>query len=93
MIDLVLFVTILVAFGLAYLRSSESTVDLPISPTVLLTGLAGFSLLLILFRILSPPSMFGFSAGRSIGLFLGLIATAGIAYGAYLAMQEETSSS
>ena len=51
-------------------------------------------MLLILFRIVDPPS-FGSYGGVSVdatlkvGIFLGLLAAAGIAYGGYSAMREE----
>ena len=54
-------------------------------------------MLLILFRIVDPPS-FGSFGGVSVdgtvefGIFLGLIAAAGIAYGGYMAMKEEGTS-
>jgi hypothetical protein len=53
--------------------------------------------LLILYRIISPPDA-GSAPGVSvdvspaIGIFLGLLAAIGIAYGGYRAMQEEGSS-
>jgi hypothetical protein len=55
---------------------------------------------LILFRIISPPDfgvgdlgdLAGVDVGREIGVFLGLIAAAGIAYGGYEAMQESGTS-
>ncbi len=63
---------------------------------VAVTVLGGLSTLLVLFRIIDPPS-FGSFGGVSvdgtleIGIFLGLITAAGIAYGGYRAMQEEGS--
>lgn len=60
--------------------------DLPGS--VVITGLGGLSTLLVLYRLLDPIA----EADRKIGLFLGLIAAAGIAIGGYLAMQEEGTS-
>ena len=57
------------------------------------------AVVLILFRIISPPdfgaSDFGvdLDVGRSIGVFLGLIAAGGVAYGGWVAMQEEGTSS
>ncbi len=56
------------------------------------------AVVLILFRIISPPdfgaSDFGvdLDVGRSIGVFLGLIAAGGVAYGGWVAMQEEGTS-
>ena len=51
-------------------------------------------MLLILFRIVDPPTFGSFGgvsveATRNIGIFLGLIAAGGIAYGGYSAMREE----
>ncbi|HWW67285.1 MAG TPA: hypothetical protein VNY83_04820, partial [Solirubrobacterales bacterium] len=69
----------------------------PISMNAVVAVLGGLSVLLILFRIVDPPS-FGSFGGVSvegtveIGIFLGLIAAAGIAYGGYLAMKEEGAS-
>ena len=53
-----------------------------------------FSVLLILFRIVDPPTLASFGgvsvdATLSIGIFLGLIAAGGIAYGGYSTMREE----
>jgi hypothetical protein len=42
------------------------------------------SSLLVLYRIINPV----LDAGRKLGLFLGLLAAAGIAAGGWLAMQE-----
>ena len=55
-------------------------------------------MVLILFRIISPPdfgaSDFGvdLDVGRGIGVFLGLIGAGGVAYGGWVAMQEEGTS-
>jgi hypothetical protein len=101
-IDIILFITILVAVGLAAMKANQQSVNLPVAASALTAGLGILSLLLVLFRIISPPD---FGAGgisvagediadtsRKIGVFLGFIATAGIAYGGYLAMQEEGTS-
>jgi len=95
-IPIVLVVTIVVALINVFLRLSDSDYEPPVSMNVAVTVLGGLSLLLILFRIISPPS-FGSFGGVSvdgtleIGIFLGLITAAGIAYGGYRAMQEEGS--
>jgi hypothetical protein len=95
-IDLILFITIVVAVGLAVMKANQQSVNLPVAASALVAGLGILSVLLILFRIISPPdfgsggvSIDGLSHTRKIGAFLGLIASAGIAYGGYLAMQEE----
>jgi hypothetical protein len=99
-IDIVLFITILVAIGGALMTANAQSVNTPVAISAITTGLAIISLLLILFRIISPPDFgagdFGLDdaidTSRKIGVFLGLIATAGIAYGGWKAMEEEGTS-
>ena len=93
-IPFVLLATIVVALGVAALRLTDAAYEPPVSANTVVTVLGAVSVLLILFRIIDPPS-FGSVGGisvdatRSIGIFLGLIAAGGIAYGGYSAMQEE----
>jgi hypothetical protein len=93
-IPVILVIAIIAAIGVAVLRLTDSNYEPPISMNAVVTVLGGLSLLLILFRIVDPPS-FGSFGGVSvdgtveIGIFLGLIAAAGITYGGYLAMKEE----
>lgn len=93
-IPIVLVVTIVVALVSAILRLSESDYEPPVSLNVAVAVLGGLSTLLVLFRIIDPPG-FGSFGGVSVdatlefGIFLGLIAAAGIAYGGYRGMQEE----
>ena len=95
-IPIVLVVTIVVALINVFLRLSDSDYEPPVSMNVAVAVLGGLSVLLILFRIIDPPS-FGSFGGVSvdgtleIGIFLGLITAAGIAYGGYRGMQEEGS--
>lgn len=95
-IDIILFITILVAVGLAVMKANQQSVSLPVAASALTAGLGILSLVLILFRIISPPDfgaggvdIAGVDTTRKIGVFLGLIATAGVAYGGWLSMQEE----
>ena len=84
------------------MAANRTTVDLPVALSAVTAGLGILSVVLILFRIISPPDFglgevaeaFGGEAdvGRGIGVFLGLIAAAGVAAGGWLAMQEEGSS-
>lgn len=107
-IDIILFITILVAIGGAVMKANAQSVNTPVAISALTAGLGILSVLLILFRIISPPD-FGADAalaqadalgldtggvdiGRKIGVFLGLIAAGGIAYGGWRAMQEEGTS-
>jgi hypothetical protein len=99
LIDLILFLAIVAAIGMAVLSMGNTRLDLPASPAMVTLGLGAFSALLVLYRIIDPPGLgFGQAAeafgvdlgiGRSIGIYLGLIAAAGIAYGGWLARQDE----
>jgi hypothetical protein len=93
-IPIILLITIVVALVGVGLRLSDSDYEPPISLNAVVAVLGGLSTLLVLFRIVSPPS-FGDFGGVSVdatlefGVFLGLITAAGIAFGGYKAMQEE----
>ncbi len=99
-IDIVLFVTILVAVGGALVSANATSVNTPVAISAITTGLGILCVLLILFRIISPPDFgtgdFGLGdavdSTRKIGVFLGLIAAGGIVYGGWLAMEEEGTS-
>ena len=93
-IPIILVIAIIAAIGVAVLRLTDSAYEPPISMNAVVTVLGGLSVLLILFRIIDPPS-FGSFGGVSvsgtveIGIFLGLAAAAGMTYGGYMAMKEE----
>lgn len=97
-IDIILFITILAAIGLAIMAANAQRPNLPVAGSALVAGLGLLSVLLILFRIISPPGggdiPDGFDIGvtREIGVFIGLLAAAGIAYGGFQAMREEGTS-
>jgi hypothetical protein len=88
LIDLVLFLAVLVSIGMAVLTASGASASLPVAGSAITAGIGAFAFLLVLYRILDPPA----EADREIGVFLGLLATAGIAVGGYLGMQEEGTS-
>jgi hypothetical protein len=94
-IDIVLFLTALAGIALAILAITQSDVDLPVAMSAIATGLGVLAVLLVLFRIISPPDFgagdFGLDidADRSIGVFLGFLAALGVAVGGWMAMQEE----
>jgi hypothetical protein len=93
-IPFVLLVTILAALGVAALRLSDADYEPPISANTVVAVLGAISVLLILYRIVDPPTFGNFGgvsveATRNVGIFLGLAAAAGIAYGGYSAMREE----
>ena len=76
------------------IRLTDADLEPPVSLNAIVAALGGLAVLLILYRIISPPD-FGSFGGVSVdatlkfGIFLGLIAAAGIAYGGYSAMREE----
>jgi hypothetical protein len=87
-IDIILLLTIVVAVGVAVMAASSQSVNMPVAGSALVCGLGALATLLILFRILVTP----FDLGREVFVFVGLILAAGIAYGGFLAMQEEGTS-
>lgn len=97
-IDIILFITILVAIGLAVMAANAQSHNLPVAGSALVAGLGLLSVLLILYRLIDPPGAgdipdgFDISISREIGVFLGLIAAAGITYGGFAGMQEEGTS-
>jgi hypothetical protein len=99
-IDIILFLAVVSGIALAATSASGTPLSLPVALSAITAGLGILATVLVLFRIISPPdlSVGGISAGgavdttRKIGVFLGLIAAAGVAYGGYSAMQEEGTS-
>ena len=100
--DIVLFITVVAAVGLVFISASESDVGLPVAASAVVAGLGILSVVLILISIISPPewSVDGVDIGdfpgldvtRKLGVWLGLLAAIGIAYGGWRAMQEEGTS-
>lgn len=84
-IDILLFAAVVISVGAAVLKATGNDLNLPVPAGTLVAGAGALAVLLILFRLLDTP--YGFD--REIGVFLGLIAAAGITYGGYLMMQEE----
>jgi hypothetical protein len=93
----ILLITVIAALGMAYLRASDTEIDLPVAASVVVAVLGGLSTLLILIRLISPPDFGapdaeGIDTTRKIGAFIGLIAAAVLTYGGYRAMQDEGTS-
>ena len=96
-IDIVLFITVLVAVGGALMAANAQSVNSPVAISAITAGLGILSVILILYRIIDPPGGdvpegLGVDISRKIGVFLGLIAAGGVAYGGWRAMQEEGTS-
>lgn len=94
-IDIVLFVTILVAVGGAIVAATATSVNAPVAVSAITAGFGIVSFLLVLFRVISPPGSgdipdaAGIGIDRGIGVWLGLILTAAIAFGGWRAMEDE----
>jgi hypothetical protein len=101
LINWVLLLTGIAAIALAIAAAMGAGAALPIPLASIALGLGALSVILILFRIISPPDLidaFGGEApegvdietdvGRQIGVFLGLLAAIGVAIGAWLSTQE-----
>jgi hypothetical protein len=96
LIDLALLLAVIAGIALAVTAASQSRVDLPVTLSAITAGLGILAVVLIVFRIISPPDFEALGIEveleRSIGVFLGLLAAAGVAVGGWLAMQEEGTS-
>ncbi len=93
-IPIFLMLAIVAAIGVAVVRLTDADLEPPISLNAIVAALGGLAVLLILYRIVDPPgggSFGGVSVDITLkfGIFLGLIAAAGIAGGGYSAMREE----
>ena len=94
-IDIVIFLTAIAAIALAAMAASASEVNVPVAMSALTTGLGILAAILIIIRIISPPDGgFGdlIDVSTSFGVWLGLVASAAVAYGGWTAMQEEGTS-
>lgn len=93
-IDVILALICAVAVGTTLMSSFGSSVadDYPLGAVI--AGLGALALVLILYRIIDPPGLkvpvVGVQADVSlqIGIFLGLLAAAGMVFGGYAAMNE-----
>lgn len=93
-IPLFLMAAIVCALGVAVIRLTEADFEPPISANAVVAALGGLAVLLIAYRILDAPGGGDFGGVTvdttlKLGIFLALIAAAGIAYGGYSAMREE----
>jgi hypothetical protein len=90
--------TIIVALGAVAIAAGALKLESPVQLGVLVAGLGALSTIFIIYRIVHHPTAsasigsFHASVGIKLGIWLGLIAAAGITYGGYLAMQAEGTS-
>jgi len=83
-LDIYLLIVILVALVPAVAAFAGGGGDAPLAPFATCI-LASVGTLMILYQVFDTPG----DSDRKVGLFLGLIACAGIAIGGYLSMQED----
>jgi hypothetical protein len=89
MTDIVLFLVAGVAVGAAALRLADATPEgIPVAAIV--AGAGALAVLLVLYRLIELPGPdipdaagAGIDFGRRFGIFLGLVAAGGVAYGGY----------
>jgi hypothetical protein len=86
-IDLVLLLAVITSVGFAVIDLSGASVSLPVAGSAITAGIGALAFVLVLYRLINPPG--GDGVEREFGVWLGLIATAAIAYGGYEGMQEE----
>ncbi|HET6570401.1 MAG TPA: hypothetical protein VFG58_02820 [Solirubrobacterales bacterium] len=88
-----LMLAIVLALGVALVRLTDADLELSISLNAFVAAAGALAFLLILYRIVFPPDFGipGVAADTTLklGVFLGLVAAAGIAYGGWSAMREE----
>jgi hypothetical protein len=91
-VDILLFLIAAIVVGLVVAQAAERTPELPQPPALIIAALGVAALVLILFRLIVTPGVgedvVDVDLSRKIGIFLGLIAAAGIAYGGWRAMSE-----
>ena len=86
--------TIVAALASVLLVATQRQLELPLKPQAIVAGLGALSTVLIFYRIVHHPTAsasvgsFHASAGIKLGIWLGLIAAAGLTYGGFLAMRE-----
>lgn len=88
--DLICLLAVLVSVGFAAMALTGASASLPVAGSAVTCGMGALAFLFVLYRTIDPPG--SGDVDREIGLFLGLLATAGITAGGYLGMQEEGTS-
>lgn len=93
-LDVLLFLVGLIAVGAALAQAAGTMpANLPAPAGMIVLGAGALAVLIVLFRLLVPPDggIDEIDVSRKIGVFLGLIAAAGVTFGGYTAMNERAS--
>jgi hypothetical protein len=88
-VDVIWLITALMAIALGLVSLSQASLNLPVALSAVVASLALLSLVLLVIRLIDPPTQFGVELDRSYGVWLGLVAIIGILYGSWVTMQEE----
>jgi hypothetical protein len=93
-IPILLLIAIVATVAIVIIEAGDTDIELPAHGAAIVTVLGVISFLLILFRIIDTPtfaSFGGVSAEGTVkfGIFLSLIAAAGMAFGGWRTIQEE----
>jgi hypothetical protein len=96
-IDILLFIIAVVVVGIAVARMAGAIPRMAVSPGLLVLGLGVLATLLVLYRIIDiPGDTSSLDAGglnvdlsRSIGIFIALLASLGVAAGGWITWNEE----
>lgn len=84
-------ITAVLAIILAITESNGQQLNLPVTPSVMLAGLGGLSVLWIVLRILIHPEG-GLSLSAKYGIFVALVGAALLTFGARRSMHEDGAS-
>jgi hypothetical protein len=84
-LDIVLAIAAVMALSVALVVLTRLSVSYPVAGSSVTAGIGTIAFLWVLYRLINPP---GSGFDREVGIFLGLVATAGVAWGGYLGMQE-----
>jgi hypothetical protein len=94
LVDLLLFLVCVVVVGLVIVQLAETSPELPAPPARIIMVAGVVALVLIVLRLIFTPGVdaggvdIEVDLGRRIGIFLGLLAAAGIVYGGWRASNE-----
>jgi hypothetical protein len=89
--DLLLLLLIILAVGMVVLSATERSAAVPISMNAIVTAFGALMTLIVLYRLINQPGPNEFVTVKFWGYF-GLLLTAGIAVGSFLAMRDEGTS-
>ena len=85
-LDIVLAAAAVMALSVALVVLTRLSVSYPVAGSSVTAGIGVVAFLWVLYRLINPPG--SGDLDREAGVWLGLLATAGVAWGGYLGMQE-----